>query len=42
VLAGLYLVHGLKDKAIEQYELLVEMEPGVEMVCKKLERLKRG
>ncbi|WP_158301470.1 tetratricopeptide repeat protein [Methanocella paludicola] len=42
VLAGLYLVQGLKDKAIEQYEVLVEMEPGVEMVRKKLELLKRG
>jgi hypothetical protein len=42
MLAGLYLVHHLKDKAIEQYEVLVKMEPGVEMACKKLELLKRG
>jgi tetratricopeptide (TPR) repeat protein len=42
MLAGLYLVYHLKDKAIEQYEVLVKMEPGVEMACKKLELLKRG
>ncbi len=42
MLAGLYLVNHLKDKAIEQYEVLVKMEPGVEMARKKLELLKRG
>jgi len=42
VLAGLYLFQGLKDKSIEQYEVLLEMEPGVEMVRMKLELLKRG
>jgi len=39
---GCYLFQGLKDKSIEQYEVLLEMEPGVEMVRMKLELLKRG
>jgi len=40
VLVGLYLINGLKDKAIEQLEVLVKMEPGVRMAKDKLESLK--
>ncbi len=40
VLVGLYLINGLKEKAIEQLEVLVKMEPGVEMAKDKLESLK--
>jgi tetratricopeptide (TPR) repeat protein len=40
VLVGLYLIDDLKDKAIEQLEVLVKMEPGVKMARDKLEKLK--
>lgn len=40
VLAGLYLMSDLKDKAVEQLEVLVRMEPGVKMARDKLETLR--
>lgn len=41
-LAELYMISGWDDKAIEQLEELVKMEPGVRMARDKLEKLKAG
>jgi tetratricopeptide (TPR) repeat protein len=40
VLVGIYLINGLKDKAIGQLEVLVVMEPGIRMARDKLDKLK--